>query len=101
MTTRIGIFLFPGAEELDWAGPWEVLSFWARMYPDDDVKVFTFAEHEGPVECAKGLRVLPDHTWDTAPDIDVLVYPGGQGTRAQLGDERIASGSVVLLKPER
>ena len=87
MTTRIGIFLFEGAEELDWAGPWEVLAFWARMYPDDDVEVFTVAEREGPVTCAKGLRVLADHTWDTMPSMDVLVYPGGHGTRSQLGDE--------------
>src|SRR5687768_17388336 len=87
VTHRIGIFIFPGAEELDWAGPWEVLSYWARMWPDDDVSVFTLSEHEGPIECAKGLRVLTDHTWETAPEIDVLVYPGGQGTRVQLGDE--------------
>ena len=87
MTTRIGIFLFEGAEELDWAGPWEVLSFWARIYPADDVEVFTMSEREGPITCAKGLRVLTDHTWDTAPQIDVLVYPGGHGTRPQLGDE--------------
>ena len=87
MTTRIGIFLFEGAEELDWAGPWEVLSYWARTYPDDDVEVFTVAEREGPVTCAKGLKVLADHSWDTMPSIDVLVYPGGQGTRPQLGDE--------------
>ena len=88
MTTRIGIFIFPGAEELDWAGPWEVLSYWARIWPDDDVEVFTLSEAEGPIECAKGLRVLTDHTWDTAPRMDVLVYPGGQGTRPQLGVER-------------
>ena len=87
MTTRIGIFLFEEAEELDWAGPWEVLSFWALMYPGDDVEVFTIAETEGPIKCAKGLRVLPDHTWVTAPEMDVLVYPGGQGTRPQVGDE--------------
>lgn len=88
MTTRIGIFIFPGAEELDWAGPWEVLSYWARIWPDDDIEVFTLSEEEGPIECAKGLRVLTDHTWATTPSIDVLVYPGGQGTRPQLGVER-------------
>jgi transcriptional regulator GlxA family with amidase domain len=37
------------------------------------------------------LRVLADHTWADAPPIDVLVYPGGLGTRAQLGDEAIRS----------
>lgn len=87
MTTRIGIFVFEGAEELDWAGPWEVLGFWAHIYPDDGIEVFTLAENEGPVTCAKGLRVLPDHTWESAPAIDVLVYPGGMGTRSHLGDE--------------
>lgn len=94
MTTRIGIFLFDGAEELDWAGPWEVLASWARAYPGDDVEVFTVAREVGPVTCAKGLRVLPDHSWSSAPAIDVLVYPGGRGTRGQLGDEAIRSWVV-------
>ncbi|MDQ1513189.1 MAG: hypothetical protein QOC59_1031, partial [Microbacteriaceae bacterium] len=85
--TTIGIALFPDVEELDFAGPWEVLAYWSRTWPDDGVEVFTLAREEGPIRCAKGLRVLPDHTWETAPPIDVLVYPGGQGTRPQLGDE--------------
>jgi transcriptional regulator GlxA family with amidase domain len=41
------------------------------------------------VICAKGLRVLPDKTWETAPPLDVLVYPGGRGTRAELRDEAV------------
>jgi transcriptional regulator GlxA family with amidase domain len=81
--------LFDGAEELDWAGPWEVLAFWAQTWPDDDVEVFTLTRKDGPVVCAKGLRVLADHTWATAPPMDVLVYPGGLGTRAQLADAAI------------
>jgi transcriptional regulator GlxA family with amidase domain len=87
--TTIGVALFDGAEELDWAGPWEVLAAWAEQWPDDGVRVFTLAREEGPVTCAKGLRVLPDETWETAPPLDVLVYPGGRGTRAQLGDEEV------------
>ena len=35
MATTIGIALFDGAEELDWAGPWEVLAAWAEQFPDD------------------------------------------------------------------
>jgi len=37
------------------------------------------------------MRVLPQRTWGDLGDIDVLVYPGGRGTRTQLGDERIRS----------
>jgi transcriptional regulator GlxA family with amidase domain len=85
---RIGIALFEDAEELDFAGPWEVLAAWSRQWPDDGVEVLTVANTLEPVRCAKGLRVLPDRTWDTAGRFDVLVYPGGMGTRPQLGDER-------------
>ncbi len=90
MTTRMGIVLFDGAEELDWAGPWEVLSYWSRYKPEDDIEVFTVArDNSRPIECAKGLRVLADHSWESAPQIDVLVVPGGNGTRALLGDEEV------------
>ena len=89
MGLNIGIVVFEAAEELDFVGPWEVLAFWSQYWPDDDVKVFTVARQDGPVTCAKGLRVLPDHTWDSAPDVDVLVYPGGQGTRVQVNDEAV------------
>jgi transcriptional regulator GlxA family with amidase domain len=91
VATTIGIALFDGAEELDWAGPWEVLAAWAEQFPDDGVRVFTVAREDGPVTCAKGLRVLPDETWETAPPVDVLVYPGGRGTRPQIGDEAVRS----------
>jgi transcriptional regulator GlxA family with amidase domain len=99
----IGVALFDGAEELDWAGPWEVLAAWAQQWPDDGVRVFTLAHSADVVTCAKGLRVLPDETWESAPPLDVLVYPGGRGTRAQLGDDAVLdwvrgisrSGAVV------
>jgi transcriptional regulator GlxA family with amidase domain len=86
---RIAIALFPDVEELDFAGPWEVLSWWATQYPQDGVEVFTVARDEGVITCAKGLRVLPDRTWSGAGPIDVLIYPGGRGTRPQLGDRAV------------
>jgi transcriptional regulator GlxA family with amidase domain len=87
--TRIAVVLFEGAEELDFAGPWEVLAAWAKQWPDDGVEVFTVAATAEPVDCAKGMRVVPDHTWETAPPIDVLVYPGGVGSRRELQDPEV------------
>ena len=85
---RIGILLFEGAEELDWAGPWEVLTAWAtRRDLDRDVEVVTLAATTGPVTCAKGLRVLPDRSVDEAGALDVVLVPGGQGTSTLIGDE--------------
>jgi transcriptional regulator GlxA family with amidase domain len=83
---RIAVAVFEGAEELDFVGPWEVLAAWRYLYPDD-VEVFLVGETTNPVTCAKGMRVLPDRTWADAGEIDVLVYPGGRGTRAQVGNE--------------
>src|SRR5207248_9003629 len=85
----ISIALFDGVEELDFAGPWEVLAYWARGWPEDGATVFTVGETLEAVTCAKGLRVLPDRPWAEMGAIDVLVYPGGRGTRVQIGDERI------------
>jgi putative intracellular protease/amidase len=85
---RIAIAVFEGAEELDFAGPWEVLAAWRFLYPDD-VELVLVGENSEPVTCAKGMRVLPEKCWDQLGDVDVLVYPGGRGTRGQLGDETI------------
>jgi len=86
----IAIAVFNGAEELDFAGPWEVLAAWRFLYPND-VEVVLVGDSTAPVTCAKGMRVVPETSWDELGDIDVLVYPGGRGTRAQLGDETTRS----------
>jgi transcriptional regulator GlxA family with amidase domain len=87
--TTVGIFVFPDVEELDFVGPWEVLRAWERLFPDDGQHVVLVAQEDGPVSCVLGLRVTPELTWATAPPLDVLVYPGGQGMVRQLGDETI------------
>jgi len=81
MKLTTGILLFKDAEELDFAGPWEVFTMAAMG--DKEQRVVTIAQDREPVRCAKGLRVLPDHTFDDAPALDVIVVPGGQGTREE------------------
>ena len=86
-TKHIGIVLFPDVEELDAVGPWEVLSFWARQFPQDGFGVSCLSADGGFVHCAKGLTVQAHHSFADAPALDVLVYPGGAGTRPQLHDD--------------
>lgn len=87
MTRHIGILLFPDVEELDAIGPWEVLAFWTRTFPDDGWRVCCLSEDGAPVQCAKGLVVGAHHAVSDAPKLEVLVHPGGRGTRPQLRDE--------------
>jgi transcriptional regulator GlxA family with amidase domain len=88
-TGQIGIVLFEGVEELDAIGPWEVLSYWTRNFPDDGFAVSTLSLKGGLVRCAKGLTIQTDHSFANAPLWEVLLYPGGQGTRPQLHDESV------------
>jgi len=82
-----GILIFPDAEELDFVGPWEVftMSAMARnkgVLPEG--QVIMIAETPEPVRCAKGMKVTPDFSIADAPKIDVLLVPGGQGTRVEV-----------------
>jgi len=83
----IGILLFDGVEELDAVGPYEVLAWWTRTFPADGWQVVTFSRDGASVTAAKGL-VLGAHTsYAEVPALDVLIYPGGEGTRPHLRDE--------------
>ncbi|MFG1945210.1 DJ-1/PfpI family protein [Nonomuraea sp. NPDC048826] len=83
---RIGILLFEDVEELDAVGPWEVLASWAADHPDE-AQVVTLAREPGPVRAAKGLRLFAEHGMADVGPLDVLLHPGGRGTRPLLKDE--------------
>lgn len=83
---HIGILLFDGVEELDAIGPWEVLASWTQTHPDDGYDVFCLSKDGGSVRCAKGLVVQATYSYATTPPLEVLIYPGGRGTRPQLQD---------------
>ncbi len=85
--TTFGLLVFDDAEELDFVGPWEVFTASSMLReqaggPPD--RVVLVAEHDRPIRCHKGLRVLPDHTFADHPDLDVVLVPGGMGTRVQV-----------------
>ena len=78
----IGMLLFDDVEELDFAGPWEVLGYAAQLSGRD--RLLTLAESPRPIRCAKGLRVVPDAVLGDAPPLDLLLVPGGKGTRREV-----------------
>lgn len=83
MTIRFGFLIFDDAEELDFVGPWEVFTMGNQIEAGVHETIL-IAEHDRPVRCRKGMRVLPDFTTANAPKIDVLLIPGGQGTRREV-----------------
>jgi transcriptional regulator GlxA family with amidase domain len=85
-TRHIGILLFDDVEELDAVGPWEVLANWTLNHPQDGWTV-SFVSGDGkPVRAAKGLVLGTHHSFADMPALQVLVHPGGQGTRVLMRD---------------
>jgi len=84
---NIAIVLFPDVEELDFAGPYEVFGM-AANYFWQDWRVFTVAA-ASPVKGRCGLSVNVDYAFDDAPAADVIVVPGGQGTRPGMEDDQL------------
>ncbi|MGW6129980.1 DJ-1/PfpI family protein [Cellulomonas sp. NPDC055163] len=82
---RVGVFVFDDAEELDVVGPYEVLAWWAR-HSELKPEVVTFSRDGNGVRCAKGLRLVPDHSAEDVGPLHVVVYPGGKGTRPLVKD---------------
>jgi transcriptional regulator GlxA family with amidase domain len=87
---NVGILIFDGVEVLDFAGPFEVFSR-TRLAPGVDSRrtddtapfhVFTVARTRDEIAATGGLRVVPHHGFADAPRIDLLLVPGGFGTRA-------------------
>ncbi len=88
MTKTFGILLFPEAEELDFVGPWEVFASFAKFF-DKDSQTLLVAQTREPVRAAKGMLFTPDCAFDDCPPLDVLLVPGGQGTRRQVDNEAL------------
>lgn len=85
--TSIAVLVFDGVEELDFVGPWEVLAAWASQHPDDEVEIHTVGWTGREVECAKRLHITADRSREELGTPDVLLVPGGRGTRPLVKDE--------------
>ena len=83
---QLAILLFDDAEVLDFCGPFEVFSVAGRNTDPPAFRVFTVAETMEPVIARNGLSVNPDYSLADCPQPDLLLVPGGAGTRSRMHD---------------
>lgn len=88
MKRNVGIFIFNGAEVLDFAGPFEVFSVASEIHNHSLFQVFTIAKNSEPIISINGLSVNPDYTFEDSPALDLLIIAGGAGTRDLLEDQQ-------------
>ena len=96
---NVGIFVFDEVEVLDFAGPFEVFSRTRllkgaesrRSNDSAPFNPFTVSIDTKPLTATGGLKIIADYTFNNFPKIDILIVPGGYGTRTLLNNE-------ILLK---
>ncbi len=86
---RVGIVLFEDIEILDFCGPFEVFSAThlneeKRREETSPFEVLLVAENSDPITTTGGMKVIPQYTFENCPRLDILVVPGGWGTRKEL-----------------
>ena len=91
---KVGILVFPEVEVLDFCGPFEVFSVTRldeerRRQDPSPYEVLIIAENPGVVVATGGLKVVPDHDLEDCLPLDVLVVPGGWGTRREMTSARL------------
>ena len=84
MGFRTAILIFDEVEVLDFAGPFEVFSVTGRRRNLEPFDVFTVAERLAPVAARNGLSVNPRYSFENCPPPEILVVPGGFGTRREM-----------------
>ena len=89
---RVGVVLFDGFTVLDAYGPIQAFGASWLTRPDGTrhrlFEIVTMAESAGPVRSGEGPATVADHAFADAPDCDILVVPGGFGTRTAIKDRR-------------
>lgn len=88
---RVGIVLFENIEVLDFCGPFEVFSVTRlneekRREEPSPFEVLLVAERRDPVTTTGNMKVIPHYTFENCPRLDILVVPGGWGTRKELNN---------------
>jgi transcriptional regulator GlxA family with amidase domain len=80
----VGVLLFPEFELLDVFGPLEAFGQAKEWF-----RIVTVAERPGPVASAQGPRAVADHGFDDCPRLDIVLVPGGMGTRREVDNPEI------------
>lgn len=100
----VAIVLFDDVEVLDFAGPFEVFSVCGRRAQLDPFDVYTVSERGQTIRARNGLVVTPLHSFASAPTPDLLLVPGGFGTRREMKNSvllewvaRVGRTSELLL----
>lgn len=86
---NVAILIYDDVEVLDFCGPFEVFSVASRISAEKPFNVYTVAENIWPVKARNNLSINPEYTIIDCPTPDILIVPGGQGSRTEMNNESL------------
>ena len=86
---NLAILIFDNVEVLDFAAPFEVFAVTSELNNSQPFYVFLVAETQRTFKAVNGLQVVPNYEISNCPNPDILVVPGGVGTRTQMNDQKL------------
>ena len=86
-TVRVGIYVFEGAEVIDFTAPYGVFAVARRL--DPSIEVFLIADTMRTITAQAGLTVLPKYSLNDKPNMSAFIIPGGIGTRTEVFNQRL------------
>src|SRR5215471_7761899 len=103
-TRLVSILIFDGVEVLDFCGPFEVFAVTGGRQNETPFQVVTVAEEMKPITARGGLSINPSHTFDSVLQSEIVLVPGGMGTRREMNNpkmlawlkDRAANAELVL-----
>ncbi|WP_291780127.1 DJ-1/PfpI family protein [Cecembia sp.] len=84
---KFAILLFDEVEVLDFAGPFEVFSVTSQLSDYQILEVITVSKEQKVIRAKNGLKVVPDISIEALNQVDILLIPGGDGSKAVIQDK--------------
>jgi transcriptional regulator GlxA family with amidase domain len=88
-TRNIAVLIFDNVELMDFCGPYDVFSIGNKMSLENPFNIFTVSESAGEIITQNGLSVNSKYNINNCPKIDILIIPGGQGSRKEMKNKNL------------
>lgn len=89
---NVGLLVFDNIELLDFCGPYEVFTACNMASEKTFFNTYTFSPEGSPIKSINGMKVIPDFSIKNMPRPDILVLPGGEGSKSVIAQSQLMEG---------
>lgn len=88
-TRNVAVLIYDNVELMDFCGPYDIFSIANKMSSEKHFNIYTVSENAGPIMTQNGLSVNSEYSINNCPKTDILIVPGGQGSRKEMKNDNL------------